>query len=159
MAINNLQKGDVVLTGLCYGYTDVKNNEICELPLMIAEIKDISGKQALCKVINTPETYVDTNDVYGIPLNQYRLHLLGFKIIDKIHALCPNAQNINGTVYEAQINGVKVQIIEDNNSYELCRSTSAPTITINYVHDIQHNIKVNGKPLNIDYMTFYPNCK
>ena len=46
MAINDLQIGDVVLTGLCYGYTDVKNNEVCELPLMVAEVKDIPAGMA-----------------------------------------------------------------------------------------------------------------
>jgi len=159
MMINDLQIGDVVLTGLCYGYTDVKNNEVCELPLMVTEIKDIVKNHALCKVIDMPETYVDINDIYGIPLNQYRLRLLGFKQIDKIYALRPGAPNFNGTVYEAQINGLKIQIIEDNNSYELCRSKAAPTIAINYVHDIQNSIKVDNKPLKINYMLFNPNCK
>lgn len=64
MMINDLQIGDVVLTGLCYGYTDVKNNEVCELPLMVTEIKDIVKNHALCKVIDMPETYVDINDIY-----------------------------------------------------------------------------------------------
>lgn len=126
---------------------------------MITEVKDIDKNQALCKVIDMPETYVDINDILGIPLNQYRLRLLGFKQIDKIHALRPGAPNFNGTVYEAQINGIKIQIIEDNNSYELCRSTSAPTLPINYVHDMQHNITVNGKPLKINYMIFCPDRK
>lgn len=155
MRINDLQIGDVVLTGLCYGYTDVKNNEVCELPLMVTEIKDIVKNHALCKVIDMPETYVDINDIYGIPLNEYRLALLGFKLIDKNKALCPGAPNFNGVAYEAQINDVKVQIIEDNKSYKLCRSTSAPTIPINYVHDIQNNINTNNKPLKINYMAFY----
>lgn len=160
MAINDLQIGDVVLTGLCYGYTDVKNNEICELPLMVAEVKDIiNGNVSLCKVIDTPETNVDVKDVYGIPLNQYILDLLGFKVIDKNNALRPAAPHFYGTVYEAQINGVTVQIIKDNNSYELCKGRSTDPIKIDYVHDIQNNTKIKGKPLNINYMLFYPDCK
>lgn len=47
---------------------------------MVAEVKDIINDNVLlCKVIDTPETYVDAKDVYGIPLNQYILDLLGFK--------------------------------------------------------------------------------
>lgn len=160
MAINNLQAGDLVLTGLCYGYTNINNGEICKLPLMVTEVKNIiKDKVSLCRVINTPETYVDINDIHGIPLNLYILDLLGFKIIDKIHALCPGAPNFNGTVYEAQISGLKIHIIEDNNSYKLCRSKTASTIPVNYVHDIQNSMKKDGKPLKINYMTFYPNCK
>lgn len=159
MSINDLKIGNIVQTGLCYGYTNINNVEICKLPLMVAEVKDIINDNVLlCKVIDTPETYVDAKDVYGIPLNQYILDLLGFKKIDKIYALCPGAPNFNGTAYEAQINGMKVQIVEDNNSYELCRSKSAPSIQINYVHDIQNNIKISGRPLKINYMLFYPNC-
>lgn len=160
MAINNLQIGDLVLTGFCYGYTNINNGEICKLPLMVTEVKNIiKDKVSLCKVINMPETYVDINDIHGIPLNQYILDLLGFKVIDKNNALRPAAPNFYGTVYEAQINGVTVQIIKDNNSYELCKGRSTDPIKIDYVHDIQNNTKINGKPLNINYMIFYPNCK
>lgn len=160
MAINNLQIGDLVLTGLCYGYTNINNGEICKLPLMVAEVKDIiNGNVSLCKVIDTPETNVDANDIYGIPLNQYILDLLGFKVIDKNNALRPAAPNFYGTVYEAQINGKTVQIIKDNNSYELCKGKSTAPIKIDYVHDIQNNTKIKGKPLNINYMLFYPDCK
>jgi hypothetical protein len=160
MAINNLQIGDVVLTGLCYGYTNINNGEQCNLPLMVTEVKNIiNDKVSLCKVINMPETYVDINDIHGIPLNQYILDLLGFKVIDKNNALRPAAPNFYGTVYEAQINGVTVQIIKDNNSYELCKGRSTDPIKIDYVHDIQNNTKINGKPLNINYMTFYQDAK
>ena len=158
MAKNNLQKGDIIQTGLCYGYTKVKNNQVCNLPLMVAEIKDIVNKNVLlCKVIDSPETWVEIEDIHGIPLNKCILTLLGFEIIDKNDALCPGAPNFHGEAYEAEINGVKVQIIEDNNSYNLCRGKTAPTITIIYVHDIQNNKKENGEPLKINYMMFYPN--
>lgn len=160
MAINNLQVGDLVLTGFCYGYTNINNGEICKLPLMVTEVKNIiKDKVSLCKVINMPETYVDINDIHGIPLNQYILDLLGFKMIEKTHALRPGAPNFNGTVYEAQINGLKIHIIKDNNSYELCRSKSAPTIPVNYVHDIQNSMRIDGKPLKINYMLFYQGAK
>lgn len=160
MAINNLQVGNLVLTGLCYGYANINNGEICKLPLMVTEVKNIiKDKVSLCKVINIPETYVDINDIHGIPLNQYILDLLGFKVIDKNNALRPGAPNFNGTVYEAQINGLKIHIIKDNNSYELCRSKAAPIIPVNYVHDIQNSMKIDGKPLKINYMLFYQDAK
>lgn len=80
MSINDLKIGNIVQTGLCYGYTNINNVEKCKLPLMVAEVKDIINDNVLlCKVIDTPETYVDAKDVYGIPLNQYILDLLGFK--------------------------------------------------------------------------------
>lgn len=160
MAINNLQIGDLVLTGFCYGYTNINNGEICKLPLMVTEVKNIiKDKVSLCKVINMPETYVDINDIHGIHLNQYILDLLGFKVIDKNNALRPGAPNFNGTVYEAQINGLKIHIIKDNNSYELCRGKASPTIPVNYVHDIQNSMKIDGKPLKINYMLFYQDAK
>jgi len=160
MTIQNLQIGYIVQSGLCQGYTDVNNGEICGLPLMVAEITDIiNSKVHLSKVINNPATYVDSNDVHGIRLNLYILNLLGFREIDKNDAQCPGAPNFHGTAYEAKINGVEVQVIEDNNSYRLCRSTSAPTIEIDYVHDIQRIKTVNGRPLKIDYMIFYKDYK
>lgn len=160
MAINDLQIGDVVLTGLCYGYTDVKNNEVCELPLMVAEVKDIiNGNVSLCKVIDTPETNVDVKDVYGIPLNQCVLQLLGFIEIDKNKALYPGAPKFYVTAYEAQIDGMTVQIIKKDNSYELCRGKASPSIEIKYVHEIQNQKKKNGNPLRIDYMISYPHNK
>lgn len=156
MEINNLQIGDVVLTGLCYGYTNINNGEQCNLPLMVAEIKDIiNNNVSLYKVIDTPETYVDAKDVHGIPLNQYVLQLLDFIEIDKNKVLCPGAPNFYGTAYEAQIDGMTVQIIKTDHSYELCRSKASPNIEIKYVHEIQNLKKKNGNPLKIDYMVFY----
>lgn len=155
MEIDNVQVGDLILTGLCYGYTDESQ---CGLPLMVANVQSIiKDKVLLCEGIDTPETYVDINDIYGIPLNRYILNLLGFKEIEKTVALCPGAPNFYGTAYEAQIDGHKVQIIEDDHSYKLCQGKTTPTISIKCVHDIQNNKKVNGIPLKIHHMIFYNN--
>ena len=118
MKIQNLRKGYIIQSGLCQGYTEANNGELCGLPLMVAEIIDIiDDKVQIAKVINNPATYVDINDIYGIHLNLYILTLLGFKKIDNNDTKCPGAPNFYGTAYESTIDNVKVQIIEDNNSY------------------------------------------
>lgn len=156
MDINDVETGFLVQSGLCYGYSDVTNSEVCGLPLMVAEVLGvINDTVEFVQVINEPKTYVNAHDIHGIPLNSYVLEILGFKPIEKELAKCPGSSYINGQVYEATISNTTIQIIKDSNKYKLCVGISRSPIDIYFVHDIQREKKTNKKPLKINYMLFY----
>lgn len=152
---NDFKVGNVIKTGLCYGYS---NGTPVELPLMVANITDTSNDQVeLVGIISNPHTYVIKTDIHGIELNDYILGLLGFEEIDINDAQCSGNLKRKGGIkaFQAIISGKKILIIKDNDAYQLIKSASTPPASIEYVHEIQNHYMSTGVPLAISYIKFY----
>ncbi len=156
MDIKDLKDGYIVRSGLCTGYS--VDGSLCKLPILVATVKKCIPKDriALVQIIHSPEVYVEPKDIYGIELNPYILHILGFIKKDKASAICPAPDMENGDLYEAEIDNQKVQVLCDGDEIHLCMSKTREPVKVLFVHDIQKYKMTNGEPLKIDYMRFYP---
>ena len=156
MDIKELKEGYIVRTGLCTGYS--VDGNICKLPILVATVKKCitEDKKELVQIIHSPEVYVESKYIYGIELNPFILNILGFIKKDKNSAICPAPDLMNGDLFEAEIDNQKVQILFDGNEFHLCMGKTRPTVKVSFVHDIQGHKMNKGKPLQIDYMRFYP---
>lgn len=151
MKKEDLKIGHVIKTGLCHGYNGINT---VDLPLMVANVKDLSSNVELVGVVNSPNVFVLAGDIEGIRLNEFILNRLGFTEIDPTNANC-FSRDIQ-KAYEATIEGKKIQIVLDTtDNYALACGKSRPLEYISCVHEIQNNVIVNGGILPISYSIFY----